>query len=314
MLAISLRRRVEREATHERDEQAIWSFVNNALDVTLEVMMCDVTLMSIQAMVVLAWFYLGTRNPQPAFMFSASALRLCHAIGLHEKAVNDQNIPETERYLYWTAVILETHVTFRTGRPTACSYESIHNSLRNVLDQEDSSEDSSSSNHRLGCYLKGAFELSVFKLKITQHLYGDGAIHKTRSEIVSVAASLMDELQHWKAIAHLELDANISYKATDSLKTTSSEILNMVWLDCLIRSGFRVWHNSISQSTAQDVSSAGEADQRRVRKVVVEAARELCISIGRITPLPDSSLCWLVKNISSCPPTIYILVLTAVDG
>lgn len=145
VLAISLRRRLEREATHERDAQAIWSFVNNALDVTVEIMMCDVTLMSIQAMVALAWFYLGTRNPQPAFMFSASALRLCHAIGLHEKAANDRNVPDTERYLYWTAVILEVHVTFRTGRPTACSYESIHNSLKNSLEQEERLNDSPSS-------------------------------------------------------------------------------------------------------------------------------------------------------------------------
>lgn len=124
----------------------------------------------------------------------------------------------------------------------------------------------------------------------------------------------MDELQHWKATARLELDADLSLKATDLLETTSFEILNMVWLDCLMRSGFRVWRGAISQSAAQDVTLAGDADQRRVRIGVVKAARELCISIGKITSLPDSSFCWLVKKNFPRPLTTYSLVLTAVDG
>lgn len=255
--------------------------------------MCDVTLMSIQAMVSIAWFYLGTRNPQPTFVFSASALRLCHAIGLHDKAANDPNISETERNLYWTTVILEIHVTFRTGRPTACNYESIFNSLKNVSDQEETNNDSSSPMNYPNHYFKGAIELAALKLKITNRLYGEGAHHRTQAEINNIAASLMEELQQWKAGTQLQFGATSLLQSTDSLKITGSEVLHMIWLNCMIRSGFRVWHSIISQAVPPETNPHGhDPSHQSVRQRVVEAARELCSSIGRIAPLKDNSFCW----------------------
>ncbi|KDN70726.1 putative fungal specific transcription factor [Colletotrichum sublineola] len=72
VLAISHRRRVEQGMS--TDKELMWSYAANALDTVLDILLRATQLMSVQALLTLAWFFLGTPNPQPSFMLVANAL------------------------------------------------------------------------------------------------------------------------------------------------------------------------------------------------------------------------------------------------
>jgi hypothetical protein len=84
VLAISQRRRVESGHCGPEGEELVWGYAANALGTTLDVMMRNTQLISVQALLCIAWFFLGTPNPQPSFMLTGSSVRLAHSIGLHK--------------------------------------------------------------------------------------------------------------------------------------------------------------------------------------------------------------------------------------
>lgn len=122
---------VENANDNEDQQQLAWGYAANALGTALDVMMRNTQLISVQALLSLAWFLLGTPNPQPAFMFTGSAVRLAHAIGLHsdsridargrhDKTMSTTPIEcEMRNKVFWLAVSLDQELCLRTGRPTA---------------------------------------------------------------------------------------------------------------------------------------------------------------------------------------------------
>lgn len=120
VLAISYRRRAETAQTPGAEERS-WACAATALSATLDVLMRDTQLASVQALVSLAWFFVGTPNPQPAFMLVGCALRLALAIGLHVDC-NEGSWSTIERCMrkkvFWIAASLDQELCLRTGRPT----------------------------------------------------------------------------------------------------------------------------------------------------------------------------------------------------
>ncbi|KAK1954658.1 hypothetical protein LY78DRAFT_441444 [Colletotrichum sublineola] len=116
VLAISHRRRVEQGMS--TDKELMWSYAANALDTVLDILLRATQLMSVQALLTLAWFFLGTPNPQPSFMLVANAVRLAHSIGLHRKNCSS-SLSSLERAtrinVFWLAFSLDRELSLRTA-------------------------------------------------------------------------------------------------------------------------------------------------------------------------------------------------------
>ncbi|KAG5744281.1 hypothetical protein H9Q69_000031 [Fusarium xylarioides] len=82
VLAIAQRRRAEAAQSAEAEDLA-WAYASNALAGTWDVLMRSTQLSSVQALLAIAWFFVGTPNPQPSFMLVGCAVRLAHSIGIH---------------------------------------------------------------------------------------------------------------------------------------------------------------------------------------------------------------------------------------
>lgn len=139
VLAIAQRRRHEREPSQSSD-LAAWDYAANAMSAVLDILMRNTQLISVQALLSVAWFFIGTPNPQPTFLLIAGALRLAHTIGLHK---SDHHFPrgsvehttrtkviDYHRYarflsassdtlikVFWIAISLDRELCLRTGRP-----------------------------------------------------------------------------------------------------------------------------------------------------------------------------------------------------
>ena len=122
VLALVLRRRVERCQCPPTDEAQVWEYAANAIGAVLDILMRNTQLMSVQALLIVAWFFLGTPNPQPTFMLVGSALRLAHSIGLHKSTFTssfDVREREMRNKVFWIALSFDRELCLRTGRPMA---------------------------------------------------------------------------------------------------------------------------------------------------------------------------------------------------
>ncbi|XEV00963.1 hypothetical protein FSHL1_006250 [Fusarium sambucinum] len=119
VLAIAQRRRAE-AAQSVADEDLAWGYASNALAGTTEVLMRSTQLSSVQALLAVAWFFIGTPNPQPSFMLIGCAIRLGHSIGIHVYS-QDPSLSPAENYLrkkvYGIAAYMDLELCLRTGRP-----------------------------------------------------------------------------------------------------------------------------------------------------------------------------------------------------
>lgn len=196
ILAISQRRRAEERDSADPDA-AYWGYAANALDTILDVLMRATQLMSVQALLALAWFFLGTPNPQPSFMLVANAIRLAHSIGLHRKECGSSLSPverATRANVFWFAFSLDRELSLRTGRPPAQDFGDFQVDLPDpVMQLEFSTRTTSDDTPNVFCAIS---RLAVVQARLYSKMYLSERI-EPRS-IVDATGALADDLAHWQ--------------------------------------------------------------------------------------------------------------------
>ncbi|KAH0424941.1 fungal specific transcription factor [Colletotrichum camelliae] len=196
VLAISHRRRVE-EGT-STDKELMWSYAANALDTVLDILLRATQLMSVQALLTLAWFFLGTPNPQPSFMLVANAIRLAHSIGLHRKNCGTSLSPlerATRINVFWLAFSLDRELSLRTGRPPAQDFGDFDVDLPDLQLQPDLSS-SISRDASSNVFLAGT-RLAVIQAKLYSEIYLSEGLQP--ADIRRKTTDLHRDLEDWSS-------------------------------------------------------------------------------------------------------------------
>lgn len=195
ILAISQRRQAEEGDSAGPD--AAWGYAANALDTILDILMRATQLMSVQALLVLAWFFLGTPNPQPSFMLVANAIRLAHSIGLHRKECGSSLSPvekATRANVFWVAFSLDRELSLRTGRPPAQDFADFQVDLPDPLMQlEFCTRTTSDTTPNVFCAIS---RLAVVQASLYSKMYLSERIDS--KSIVEATATLADDLGRWQ--------------------------------------------------------------------------------------------------------------------
>ncbi|OJK02123.1 hypothetical protein ASPACDRAFT_114819 [Aspergillus aculeatus ATCC 16872] len=121
VLAFAYRHRAEKAGDGGDGWPQCMGHIRNAMSATTELFMRTSDLLAVQTMVGLALFFQGTPNPQPLFIFTATAIRFAQSIGLHKSnsfGLSDLQVEERRR-VFWLAFIMDADVCTRTGRPAA---------------------------------------------------------------------------------------------------------------------------------------------------------------------------------------------------
>ncbi|EXJ89656.1 hypothetical protein A1O3_02723 [Capronia epimyces CBS 606.96] len=200
VLAIAQRRRVEKAQEPSADEDLAWCYAANALGTTLDVLMRNTQLLSVQALLSIAWFFIGTPNPQPAFMLIGSALRLAHSIGLHMTNY-DSSWGAIEygmrRRVFWIATSLDRELCLRTGRPPAHDLHDFHvDAPSDPLD--DSEMITTTAGSRLNLF-QAQVQLAVVQGCIYRLLHSSEPSATDTGRITDSVARLNQQLDEWWA-------------------------------------------------------------------------------------------------------------------
>ncbi|KAF5517565.1 Fusaridione A cluster transcription factor fsdR [Colletotrichum aenigma] len=195
VLAISHRRRVEEGAS--TDKELMWSYAANALDTVLDILLRATQLMSVQALLTLAWFFLGTPNPQPSFMLVANAIRLAHSIGLHRKNCGTSLSPlerATRINVFWLAFSLDRELSLRTGRPPAQDFGDFDVDLPDLQLQPDFTN--SSSMPASSKVFSAGTRLAVIQAKLYSEIYLSEGLEPV--DIKRKTTDLHRDLEEWR--------------------------------------------------------------------------------------------------------------------
>lgn len=198
VLAIVQRRRTEVASEPPESDELAWAYAANALSAVLDILMRNTQLLSVQALLTVAWFFVGTPNPQPSFMLTACALRLALSIGLHRTSY-DSSGPSIEsmmrKRVFWIATSLDRELCLRTGRPPAHELNDFHIDVTgNFLD--DSETISTIAGLSLNIFHAQA-ELAVIQGSIYRRLHSSEALATDTNYIEESMSKLNIQLDEW---------------------------------------------------------------------------------------------------------------------
>lgn len=202
VLAIAQRRRNETNPSPtEAEENLPWQFARNAMDLILDILMLNTSLMSVQALLALFYYFIGTPNPQPSFFLASAAVRTSHAIGLHETA-NLSNINAFEREqrqtIFWCALIADQAVSFRTGRPPAHAlYDTKIELPESVLGDTLEVTNAEGKIESIDLFRAAAW-MARIQAEIYYRLYSPSTTNRSEAEITMAVLELDNRLTEWR--------------------------------------------------------------------------------------------------------------------
>ncbi|KXH27309.1 fungal specific transcription factor [Colletotrichum simmondsii] len=292
VLAISQRRRVEQGMSD--DKELAWSYAANALDTVLDILMRATQVMSVQALLILAWFFLGTPNPQPSFMLVANAIRLAHTIGLHRKECSSSLSPiekATRANVFWLAFSLDRELSLRTGRPPAQDFGGFEVDLPDLLLQHEFSTHAPS-NGLVNIFI-AASRLAVIQAKLYSKIYLEEGVNP--GVISDATQALNQDLNDWQA----EFSTVLDLESHPELINYSSVLrLNYTYRHCVIlvhRAQSEYDWRSLASSERSSIILSGQVTTSIQNSV--DAARAI-LQLDVLIPDTWKSLTWDVIPIS----------------
>ncbi|CAH0046653.1 unnamed protein product [Clonostachys solani] len=112
-----------------RSREQSWKYFENALSVHTELLYVSTDIMSIQALILMAFHAEALGTPALEFMLVSSATRLAQAKGLHMRysrsSKDNQTDTLSKQCLWWIIYAYEKHLAYRSGLPSAIDDDSM---------------------------------------------------------------------------------------------------------------------------------------------------------------------------------------------
>ena len=301
-LAIAHRLRVMSNLVPQEEDRKAWGYLKNAMAVLTELTMRNTDLLSVQALLGMALFLLGTPNPQPSFFLIAAAIRLANSIGLHKRG-SGFNLTKVEieqrKRVFWIAYTIDKDICLRSGRPPAQDDDDM-----NVeLPTEDPSDNIGNVPLADGKGTANLFRLMVefatIESKVYKQLYSTKASKRSDGALLNTIGELDNELQEWRNKIPLELRPEHEIKASHPPLVLHVAVLHFAYYNCLttihrmsVHHGY--WTDRLSSYALQGLNS-------RPLNPRIFSSAALCVgaaraSIGLISYIPqrDCSCVWYV--------------------
>ncbi|KAF2001790.1 fungal-specific transcription factor domain-containing protein [Amniculicola lignicola CBS 123094] len=301
-LALAHRLRVMSNLVPQEEDEKAWQYLKNAMAVQVELTMRNTDLLSVQALLGIALFLLGTPNPQPTYFFVAAAIRLSHSIGLHKKGsgfnLNASEIEQRKR-VFWIAYMLDRDICLRSGRPPVQDDDDM-----NVeLPTEDPADNIGNIPLADGKGKMNLFRLmctfAIIESKVYKRLYSVKASRQSDGELLNTIGELDRELENWKDSIPLDFRPEHEIKTTHTPLILHVVVLHFGYYNCLttihrmsVHHGY--WTSRLSNFAIQGLN-ARPLNPRvfMSAQLCVQAARA-SIHLLKYVPKGDSSCVWLI--------------------
>ncbi|KAI4185281.1 MAG: hypothetical protein LQ348_004398 [Seirophora lacunosa] len=301
-LAIAHRIRVMSNLVPQEEDNKAWMYLKNAMGVLTELTMRNSDLLSVQALLGMAMFLLGTPNPQPSFFLVAAAIRLASSIGLHKRGsgfnLNPVEIEQRKR-VFWIGYILDKDICLRSGRPPAQDDDDMNVDLPS---------DDPMDNIGNIPLVDGKGKINLFRLmctfavienKVYKQLYSTKASKQSDGALLNTIGELDKELEEWKDAIPIDIRPEHEIKAAHPPLVLHIVVLHFAYYSTLqtihrmsIHHGY--WTSRLSNYAIQGLNARPLNPRVFSSAALCVQAARASIHLIRYIPQGDYSCVWLI--------------------
>ncbi|KAJ4986173.1 fungal specific transcription factor domain-containing protein [Stagonosporopsis vannaccii] len=301
-LAFAHRLRVMSNLVPAEEDEKAWQYLKNAMSVMVELTMRNTDLLSVQALLGIGLFLLGTPNPQPTYFFVATAMRLAHSIGLHKKGANfNLNNAEVEqrKRVFWIAYMLDKDICLRSGRPPIQDDDDMNVELPSEFPSDNIGNIPLADGKGTMNLFRLMCTFSIIQSKVYKGLYSVKASKQTDGELLNTIGELDRELENWKDGIALEFRPEHDIKASHTPLILQVAVLHLGYYNCLTTIHRMSVHHGYWTSRLSNFAIQGLNARPLNPRVFMSA--QLCVQAARASihllkyiPKGDLSCVWLV--------------------
>ncbi|KAL4885008.1 fungal-specific transcription factor domain-containing protein [Aspergillus karnatakaensis] len=239
VLALAIAFRMKSKNSAQAEHQRSWLFIKNAFGTLHDLCLAPPDMWSIQALLGMAVFFLGTMSAEPCSFLATAAIRMIHHIGLgngeDDAALTSEDIKH-RRNIFWIAYCLDREISLRFGKPPTQSDDDMCIDLPIELMTEVNREMPSLNRHGGFDSFRAQCRLATIKGRLYRDLYSATARDRTLSEILTSVGALDEMLQKWRE--DLPLEYQPAMQGAPHFPSSSISVtllfLHYSYFDCII--------------------------------------------------------------------------------
>ncbi|PVI04038.1 hypothetical protein DM02DRAFT_611819 [Periconia macrospinosa] len=301
-LAFAHRLRVMSNLVPQEEDEKAWLYLKNAMSVQVELTMRNTDLLSVQALLGIGLFLLGTPNPQPTYFFVAAAIRLSHSIGLHKKgagfSLNASEVEQRKR-VFWIAYMLDRDICLRSGRPPIQDDDDMNVELPSEDPPDNIGNIPLADGKGKMNLFRAMCTFSIIQSHVYKRLYSVKATKQTDGELLNTIGELDKELETWKDEIPLEFRPEHEIKASHTPLILQVAVLHLGYYNCLTTIHRMSVHHGYWTSRLSNFAIQGLNARPLNPRVFMSA--QLCVQAARASihllkyiPKGDPSCVWLI--------------------
>ncbi|KAJ6171935.1 Transcription factor [Penicillium chermesinum] len=275
----------------EKDREKARLYFKNAISVFTELSLRRTDLLSVQAMLSMAFFLRGNSGSQYSLPFVTAAMRTCQRMGLHRDIPRPDLTPaqqEQRRRVFWVAFLVDQSSCLRAGSAPCQHPDDFNVPLPSELEGDDDPEVCSNLS-----FFRQLCRMCVIKSHIYCRLYSAKALRRDPKEIYQIVQELHADLIEWEKDYPLEEPPRLQQSETDFLFGFASLGLHFIYYNALImihRIPLLLNYYVPDRDDKPEIKALRAAQTAESARICVGAARS---TLKLINNMPWGDMAWI---------------------
>ncbi|KGO41313.1 Transcription factor, fungi [Penicillium expansum] len=290
VICLAYEYRSSNSSMSEKDKEKSELYFKNAMSVFTELALKRTDLLSIQALISMAFFLRGNSGTQSALPLITAAMRSSHRMGLHRDIARPELSPaeqEERRRVFWVAFVIDQSTCLRIGNTPSQHHDDFDVPLPQELDGDKHGETASKIP-----FFRELCQMSLIKSHIYSRLYSVTALEKPPAEIYKTVKELHEELEEWKRGSPTLNEPQMKPTERDFLFGFAAIGLHFVYHNALMmihRIPIFLNYMVTARKESEKVQSISKAHASRSAAIAAQAARD---TLKVVNNMPWGDIAW----------------------
>ncbi|KAJ5212336.1 uncharacterized protein N7498_003982 [Penicillium cinerascens] len=291
IICLAYEYRISNSAKTEKDREKSRFYFKNAMSVFTDLALRRTDLLSVQALLSMAFFLRGNSGTQFSLPLITAAMRSCQRMGLHRNIPRPDLSPaqqEQRRRVFWVAFFIDQSTCLRAGNAPSQHPDDFDVPLPEEI--EDDRKPGSPSNIP---FFRQLCRMSVIKSRIFCRLYSAKAMLKPPHEIYQTVKELHAELENWEKDYPLDDEPKFKVDETEFLFGFASIGLHFVYYNAQImihRIPLLLHFLISSRDETPELKSISITQASKSGAICVQAARD---TLKMVNNMPWGDIAWI---------------------
>ncbi|KAJ5602010.1 hypothetical protein N7510_011544 [Penicillium lagena] len=292
ILSLSYEYRLSNSMKPEKDREKAWLYFKNAVSVFTELTLRRTDLLSVQALLGMAFFLRGNSGTQSALPIVTAAMRSCQRMGLH-RDIPRPELPAAEqeqrKRVFWIAFILDQSTCLRAGTAPSQHPDDFDVALpADAIGNEDTLVSNNIPFFRQLC------RLTIIKSRIYSQLYSTKALQRPPKEVYRTVKELHTELEEWRRQHPLLKEPKQKVAESDFLYGFASVGLHFVYYNALIM----VHRIPLLMNYAYSSRLPNASGKKQAMSAQASSSAVICVQAARdtlklVNNMPWGDIAWI---------------------